>query len=67
MIAPGRLPLRNGEILAVTIDSRLARLNVVCGEGSILELESVQLEGRKKNSALEFARGARFGTAEGFV
>lgn len=32
---------------------------VMCGEGSRLRLESVQLEGRKKISVREFANGAR--------
>ena len=34
-------------------------LRVVCGQGSVLELASVKLEGRKQVSAAEFARGAR--------
>lgn len=34
-------------------------LRVVCGQGSVLELTSVKLEGRKQVSAVEFARGAR--------
>src|SRR5579863_7254509 len=34
---------------------------VVCGEGTCLRLESIQIEGRKKISAREFANGARFG------
>ena len=37
---------------------------VVCGEGTRLLLESVQLEGRKKISASEFANGARLGPAD---
>jgi len=32
---------------------------VVCGEGTRLRLESIQIEGRKKISAREFANGAR--------
>jgi len=67
MSATGRTSFKAGEILAVTVDSKLAGLNVVCGEETILELESVQIEGRKKISALEFARGARFGPSERFV
>jgi len=34
-------------------------LRVICGQGSILELTSVKLEGRKQVTAGEFARGAR--------
>jgi len=36
-----------------------AGLRVICGQGSVLELTSVKLEGRKQVSAAEFARGAR--------
>jgi methionyl-tRNA formyltransferase len=38
----------------------------VCGEGTCLRLESVQLEGRKRISAQEFSIGARFAPAERF-
>jgi methionyl-tRNA formyltransferase len=40
---------------------------IVCGEGTCLRLESIQVEGRKKISAREFANGARIGLAERFV
>ena len=39
-------------------------LRVVCGQGSVLELTSVKLEGRKQVSAVEFARGARLQAGE---
>jgi methionyl-tRNA formyltransferase len=39
---------------------------VVCGEGTCLRLESVQIEGRKKNAAREFANGARLAPGERF-
>jgi methionyl-tRNA formyltransferase len=51
-----------GEIVPSTKD-----VYVVCGEGTCLRLESVQLEGRKRISAREFANGARFAAAECFV
>jgi methionyl-tRNA formyltransferase len=51
-----------GEIIPSTKD-----VYVVCGEGTCLRLESVQLEGRKRISAREFANGARFAPAERFV
>jgi methionyl-tRNA formyltransferase len=51
-----------GEIISSTKD-----VHVVCGEGTYLRLESVQLEGRKRISAREFVNGARFGTSESFV
>ena len=51
-----------GEIVPSTKD-----VHVVCGEKTCLRLESVQLEGRKRISAREFASGARFAPAERFV
>jgi methionyl-tRNA formyltransferase len=39
-------------------------LRVVCGQGSVLQLTSVKLEGRKQVSAAEFARGARLQAGE---
>lgn len=59
--------IKPGEIIEFTLGFKVAGLKVVCGEGTILELESVQIEGRKKISALEFCRGARFGPAERFA
>ena len=51
-----------GEIVPSTKD-----VHVVCGEKTCLRLESVQLEGRKRISAREFANGARITHGEGFV
>jgi len=39
---------------------------VTCGEGTRLRLESVQIEGRKKISAREFANGARLAPGDRF-
>jgi methionyl-tRNA formyltransferase len=39
-------------------------LCVICGQGSVLELTSVKLEGRKQVPAAEFARGARLQAGE---
>ena len=50
-----------GEIVPSTKD-----VHVVCGEKTCLRLESVQLEGRKRISAREFANGARFTPTESF-
>jgi methionyl-tRNA formyltransferase len=50
-----------GEIVPSTKD-----VHVVCGEGTCLRLEFVQLEGRKRISAREFANGARLTAAEHF-
>jgi methionyl-tRNA formyltransferase len=41
-------------------------LYVVCGEGTCLLLESLQIEGRKKTAAQEFANGARMASGERF-
>jgi methionyl-tRNA formyltransferase len=42
-------------------------MQVLCGEGTWLRVEFVQLEGRKRISAQEFANGARITTADRFV
>jgi methionyl-tRNA formyltransferase len=41
-------------------------IHVVCGEGTRLQLDSVQLEGRKRISAREFANGARLRPGDRF-
>ena len=56
-----------GEIIEFASDSKPAGLKVACGDGTVLDLDSLQVEGRKKTSALDFARGARLGTAERFL
>jgi methionyl-tRNA formyltransferase len=48
------------------IFSSAKEVYIVCGEGTCLRLESIQIEGRKKISAREFANGARIGLAERF-
>jgi methionyl-tRNA formyltransferase len=42
-------------------------IRVLCGESTSLNIESVQMEGRKKLSAAEFANGARIATSDRFV
>jgi methionyl-tRNA formyltransferase len=42
-------------------------IQLACGKGTYLQLESIQIEGRKKISAREFANGARLGAADRFV
>ena len=49
-----------------TIVVRASGVFVVCGGDSALEIESVQLEGRKRVSAREFANGARLTPGERF-
>jgi methionyl-tRNA formyltransferase len=41
-------------------------IHVVCGEGTCLRLDSVQIEGRKKIPAREFANGARITPGDRF-
>jgi methionyl-tRNA formyltransferase len=50
-----------GEIIRSPTDIR-----VVCGEGTSLQLDSVQLEGRKRTPAREFANGARLRPGDRF-
>jgi methionyl-tRNA formyltransferase len=47
-----------------TLLQRKGGLRVVCGQGSVLQLSSVKLEGRKQVSAAEFANGARLQVGE---
>jgi methionyl-tRNA formyltransferase len=51
-----------GEIISLAKD-----LFVVCGKSTHLRLEFVQIEGRKRISAREFANGARIASAQRFV
>jgi methionyl-tRNA formyltransferase len=51
-----------GEIIVVAKE-----IYVACAEGTLLRLESVQMEGRKKITAREFASGARLGGLDRFV
>ena len=64
---PGRGVAAEGRITAGEIVPSTKDVYVVCGEGTCLRLESVQLEGRKRISAPEFANGARFAPSERFV
>ena len=51
-----------GEII-----SSSKQMYAVCGEGTCLRVESVQLEGRKRISAQEFANGTRLASGDRFV
>ena len=50
-----------GEILAGS-----GKVFVACGDGTVLQLEFVQLEGRKRITALEFANGAHLKPGDPF-
>ena len=52
--APGTIQEANGQLLAA------------CGSASLLQIASVQLEGRKRVTAREFANGARLAPGERF-
>lgn len=56
-----RLPLPPG-----TLAIAGKELHVACGEATALQLEFVQLEGRNRVTAREFANGARLGAGERF-
>jgi methionyl-tRNA formyltransferase len=60
-VAADRPPLQPGLIQA----SRNA-LTVVCGNGTLLEILSIQPEGRKSVSGMDFANGARMQLGEKF-
>ena len=49
-----------------TILTTGGKVRVACGQGSLLELMTVKLEGRKQVSAAEFANGARLQAKERF-
>lgn len=51
---------------AGTLIERDAAFEVICGRSTRLQLESVQVEGRKRVSAREFANGARLRDGERF-
>lgn len=52
---PGAIALRGDNVI------------VACGEGSALRIDSVQLEGRKRITAREFANGARLAPDDRFI
>ncbi len=64
--ADGRAKWDEADAEPGTIVSRGGRVRVVCGQSSLLELETVKLEGRKQVSAAEFANGARLQVGERF-
>jgi methionyl-tRNA formyltransferase len=39
-------------------------IEVICGKGTRLRLEAVQIEGRNRITAREFTHGARLGSGE---
>ena len=55
-----------GNVAVGTILARGGEVDVVCGEGTALRVEFVQLEGRKRIAAREFANGARLASGERF-
>jgi methionyl-tRNA formyltransferase len=59
-------PSQAGQRTASTISVSAGEVDVACGEDTALRLEFVQLEGRKKISAREFANGARLASGETF-
>jgi len=64
---PERGAAAEGHIAPGEIVHSTKEVYVVCGGGTCLRLESVQLEGRKRIFAREFANGARLAPADHFV
>lgn len=56
----------SADVAAGTILARGGEVDVVCGEGTALRVEFVQLEGRKRIAAWEFGNGARLAAGERF-
>ncbi len=52
--------------IAGSLQAGSGAVYVVCGEGSCLQLQTVQIEGRKRVKAHEFVRGARLTPGERF-
>ncbi|PYU26274.1 MAG: methionyl-tRNA formyltransferase [Acidobacteria bacterium] len=66
---PSALPTTPGCAItseAGTLTLSDAGIEVVCGGNTRLQLEAVQIEGRKRISAREFVNGARLGSSERF-
>jgi methionyl-tRNA formyltransferase len=60
------LAAKDGEHNAGTLIAGDAAIEVICGKGTRLLLETVQIEGRKRIGAREFAHGVRLGSDERF-
>jgi methionyl-tRNA formyltransferase len=60
------VPNQQTDVTPGTILSSAGQLLVACGQGSLLELSTVKLQGRKQVSAAEFANGARLQPGERF-
>jgi len=63
---PERVAAAEGHVAPGEIAPSTKDVHVMCGEGTYLRLEFVQLEGRKRISAREFANGARLIAPEHF-
>jgi methionyl-tRNA formyltransferase len=64
---PEQIPVAEGLLSPGEIISLAKDLFVACGKSTHLRLEFVQIEGRKRISAREFANGARIASAQRFV
>jgi len=64
---PEQIPVAEGLLSPGEIISLAKDIFVVCGKSTHLRLEFVQIEGRKRISAREFANGARIASAQRFV
>ncbi|MGH9678734.1 MAG: methionyl-tRNA formyltransferase, partial [Candidatus Acidiferrales bacterium] len=64
---PGTAPASGGQLAPGEIILFGKEVFVASGEGTLLRLEFVQLEGRKRVTAKEFANGARLVAGDRFV
>jgi methionyl-tRNA formyltransferase len=64
---PEEAAATGGRIAPGEIISSSKEIHVVCGEGTCLRVEFVQLEGRKRIYAQEFANGARLTPEDRFI
>jgi methionyl-tRNA formyltransferase len=63
---PARDAVAPASAASGTIFSAGGAVYVVCGEGTCLDLQAVQIEGRKRTAASAFLNGARLGPGERF-
>jgi methionyl-tRNA formyltransferase len=64
---PEEAAAAGGRIAPGEIISSSKEMYAVCGEGTCLRIEFVQLEGRKRISAQQFANGARLAPGDRFI
>jgi methionyl-tRNA formyltransferase len=64
---PGSVAVAEGQAIPGELFSSSKEIYAACGGGTSLRLESVQVEGRKRTSARDFANGARLTPGDRFT